>query len=386
VCPPEPSVHLIDRERLDLRSRIGREPNPAPLTWRQLAALAAAIGRQLGWGLRGVARETRNWRARAALIPDAETRADALGAIVHKRGNIDGAALFWILPRSRNHRLLRLLVAYQIMWDFLDDASERGAGAGLANGMQLHLALVDGLDWQSAVHDHYRLHPWSQDGGYLSALVHASRDLCQGMPGYRAVQEPILRDAQRASVQAINHDPEPNRRRAILRVWVGRRQAESHDLPWFEFSGAASAALSIYALLALGYESADAGTFARVYEAYFPWISAVTTMLDSYADEARDRALGKHVYVAHYRTRALAAASIARLVRCAFAATHGLPRGERHRVIVASMVALHLSHDGARTAALRPSTVEFIRAGGSLTRLLVPVLRLWRIAYSQRST
>ena len=74
------------------------------------------------------------------------------------------------LPRARNRRLLRLLVAYQIIWDFLDSVSERGASAGQANGRQLHLALIDALDPSRPLSDYYLHNPWREDGGYLNAL------------------------------------------------------------------------------------------------------------------------------------------------------------------------------------------------------------------------
>ena len=35
-----------------------------------------------------------------------------------------------LLPRARNPDLLRLLVAYEIIWDFLDSVNEHGASAG----------------------------------------------------------------------------------------------------------------------------------------------------------------------------------------------------------------------------------------------------------------
>jgi hypothetical protein len=46
---------------------------------------------------------------------------------------------------------------------------------------------------------------------------------------------------------------------------------------------------------------------------------------------------------------------------------------------------MYLSKDSARTEALRASTASFIAAGGALTGVLLPILRLWRIAYAQRS-
>jgi hypothetical protein len=109
-------------------------------------ALARASARELMWGLRLVSAEVEGWRTRAAQIPDPELRADALTAIRRKRGNINGAGLFWTLPYRRNRDLLGVLMAYEILADYLDCVSERSAGLGVANGRQLHLALVEALD------------------------------------------------------------------------------------------------------------------------------------------------------------------------------------------------------------------------------------------------
>jgi hypothetical protein len=51
---------------------------------------------------------------------------------------------------------------------------------------------------------------------------------------------------------------------------------------------------------------------------------------------------------------------------------------------VACMVAMYLTKDAARSPAMRKHTARIAASGGSLTRRLIPVLRLWRIAYSQR--
>src|SRR5271170_7390493 len=113
---------------------------------RQTATLARCSGRELVWGLRGVSREVARWRELAARIPDPDLRADALEALARKRGSIDGAALFWVLPQQRNRDLLGVLVAYEVLADYLDCVSERGAERGIENGRQLHLALVEALE------------------------------------------------------------------------------------------------------------------------------------------------------------------------------------------------------------------------------------------------
>ena len=48
--------------------------------------------------------------------------------------------------------------------------------------------------------------------------------------------------------------------------------------------------------------------------AYFPWLSAATTMLDSYVDQAEDELNGDHRYIAHYANEALASERVRELV------------------------------------------------------------------------
>jgi tetraprenyl-beta-curcumene synthase len=349
--------------------------------------LAASATRELAWGLRAVARETRTWRLRAAEIPDARIRHDALSALASKRGNIDGAALFWIIPRTRRPGLLKLLVTYQIMWDFLDSVSESGAGSGQASGRRLHLALVEALDQRRPISDYYRYHPWREDGGYLRSLVGVCRECSCRLTSYECVRPFLVREAYRANVQAINHDPNPTRRDTALREWAAQEFPDGHEATWFELAAAAGAGLSIYALLVLGVERECGDTdIARVYDAYFPWASAVATMLDSYVDQAEDIANGDHVYVKHYPTPALATVGMSRLVRRSVTEARALPGGERHALIVACMIAMYLSKDSARTPEMRDTTATLLDAGGSLTKILLPILRLWRLAYAQRSS
>jgi tetraprenyl-beta-curcumene synthase len=362
-------------------------PNPLPLSPRQVWALLTAATRELLWGLRAVSREIHVWRARALMIPDAPIREDALNSIERKRGHTDGAALFWILPQHRDFNLLRLLVAYEIIWDFLDSVNERGAGAGEANGRQLHRALIEALDPGAPISDYYRYHPWREDGGYLCALVEACREGCAALPSYARVRPLVIREASRAQVLALNHDADPHCRDAALRAWAASEfSGEAREVSWFELSGAASASLTVHAFLALAAEpKCTEHDLAKTYAAYFPWLSAATTMLDSYVDQVEDVINGDHRYIAHYSSEALAGQRVSELVTRSAQEARCLRNGHRHAVIAACMVAMYLSKDSAHTPEMRATTASLVRAGGSLTRLLLPILRLWRIAYAQRS-
>jgi tetraprenyl-beta-curcumene synthase len=362
-----------------------------PLRFRQVWALARAARRELLWGLPAVSREIDAWRRRAQAIPDASLREDAVGAIARKRAHADGAALFWTLPRRRHEGLLRLLVAYQTAWDFLDNVSERGACMGEHNGLQLHRALVDALDPRVLLSDYYSHHLCGGDGGYLRTLAGACREVCAALPSYECVRSLVLSEAQRCAIQSLNHNPDSRDRDGLLKQWAERELAaariwERHEVSWFELTAATSASLVPHVLLSLAAEPAcPVGDVVAAHAAYLPWASLATAMLDSYADRLEDEVAGEHSYIAHYRDGEEAVRRVAEIVARATREAGGLRGGPRHAVIVACMVAMYLSKDSVRGPARHSGTTELIRSGGSLTRLLLPVLRAWRIAYGQRA-
>jgi tetraprenyl-beta-curcumene synthase len=336
--------------------------------------------------LRAVASEMRGWHTRAASIPDAALRVDALRALKSKRASADGAALFWTLPAGRCPNLLRLLVAFEVIADFLDNVSERGVQAGPANGIQLHLALGEALDPGGPVSAYYCHHPWREDGGYLRALVGACRERCVRLPHYRHVRSPAIHAATRARMLGLNHEPDPQLRDTALREWALREARSWEELAWFECTAAASGWLTVLALLALaaGRGEPEEDRVRAICAAYLPWISLVATMLDSYADQADDVAGAQHSYIAHYPCAEVAVERVCEIVGESARRARALPDAARHTVIVGCMVAMYLSKDSSRSPRLRASTRSLAAAGGPLPRLLLPVLRIWRVLYSQR--
>jgi tetraprenyl-beta-curcumene synthase len=309
-----------------------------------------------------------------------------LSALTRKRTNINGAALFWTLPPARDLRLLRALVAYQVLIDFLDDIDEHSAVTGHVDGCQLHLALIDAVDLNRPIANYYRYHPWQNDGGYAQALVKACRENCSQLPSYEGVRVALAAEAARTRCAlGVNHEPEPVLRDAALRGYAEKMDDLHEGLAWFEIAAAASGMLVIHALLALAAESAcNPWEVTRVRGIYFPWAAAATTMLDSYVDQSDDAASGHHSYIAHYATPHVALQRIRWLIARSLTEARALPGGERHALIVASMVAMYLSKDNAH------SNATSVRAGpmvvaDSLVKLLLPTLRLWRIATGLRA-
>lgn len=354
--------------------------DPIPLTPAQLAALGSAAARELIWGLRGVSREIARWRARATEIPDPQNRRLALDALRLKRGHIDGAALFWILTPRRDLDVLRLLVAYDVLCDYLDSLTEEAVGG---DARVLHCALTDALEPDGPRRQYF---DGAGDGGYLDALVAACRSAGAALPAFAIARPYALREARRArEVLPLNHLPAASRD-ADLRAWAKREFPDERGLAWFELSAAASTWLAVQASLALAANPAcDRDQVEAACNAYFPWCSLAGTMLDSYVDESDDLAAGNHRYVAHYSSRAVMLERLGMAVEQAGLAVTALPDGRRHAVILSCMVAMYLSKDSARTPELRDATRQLAASGGTLTRTLVPILRAWRVRYRQAS-
>lgn len=357
-------------------------------------ALFVATARELSWGLPGVARESRAWRVRACTIPDAPLRDDALDSLTRKRANTDGAALFSVIARRRENRLLQVIVAYETIWDFLDNVSERGAASGALNGRQLHRPLLEALSLDASTSKYYPHHPWEDDNGYLWVLVETSRSCCASLASYRRVRDLLIQEGRRANVGACNHELDPERRKAELDRWAQEEfPGEASSLRFgggeasrFELTAAASCSAVVHVLLAIASDvECDEQWVARAYAAYFPWFSVAVTMLDSYVDQAEDAASGAHSYLTHYPSEEIAMQRIHEAIERSTRLVGGLRRGHRHAVIAACMVAMYVSKDSARVPHMRASTSNLARAGGPLARALVPVLRLWRVAYGQQS-
>jgi tetraprenyl-beta-curcumene synthase len=356
-----------------------------PLSLGTLRALGRGAARELRWGLVGVSREVHRWRALAAQIPDPVLRADALGSLADKRNYTDGAALFWILPSCRNDELLALLVAFQTMANYLDAASERGAEHRGASAGCLMVALVDAVDVGAPLHDYYADHPWTDDGGFLVALVLCCRSACMSLPRYWHARPLLLREARRGRALELCHDPEPRRRDEALEAFAHREFAPVRGTSWFELAGGASSLLAVIVLLALAAdETSTDHDLHAVLDVYHAWAAPLGLILDSYIDQVEDAEARGWSAIAYYPDAQFAQRRIAVLINRALRDAARLRHGERHTLIIAMMIAMYLTSDSATSAPLADSTRQLRRAGGPLTRVLVPVLRCWRVLYQQR--
>lgn len=330
-------------------------------------------------------KELRAWADAADTIPDPTLRALARSTLRDERLSAMGAALVATTVRPHSPQLVRLLVALQLAWDYIDTLAEQPAEDPVANGVQLHRALLDAVDDAPKRGDYYRLHASGEDDGYLAALVTCCRQAGARLPALERVRQAAMDELRAAEVQYAHH-AEPRRREAVLRRWA-TEQANREDAKWFELVAAASSSLGVLALLAL---AADPGTsdaaVAQVRAAYAPWVDALTALLDSLVDRDADARAGLANWIDHYPADETAARRLTEVAARAVGGVRALPAGGRHVAIVTGMMALHLSHPAARTAGVAPVARALVRAADTpVIALLLLLLRLWRASGARRT-
>ena len=282
--------------------------------------------------------ELARWRALAEAIPDAGARALALATLEQEDGLAEGAAIFATLVpgHAARRRLVRLLVAWQVAYDYLDTIGEQHhAEQPRDDAASLYATLGAALD-PAAAYGGY-----APDGGYLDQLVACCRTSVVRLPRIDAVGPFAVRAAERcAAAQVLTHAA-AHAGPDALRRWA-RAQPGTEGFLWWEVAAGAISSLGVHALLAAAAQpDATAAGAARIDAAYFPSICALSTLLDSTIDTLDDAGTANHRCLAYYEDAEQATARIEAVTRIAARAARALPHGRGHAVILAGMTAYY---------------------------------------------
>ncbi|MGO9320931.1 MAG: DUF2600 family protein [Solirubrobacteraceae bacterium] len=329
-----------------------------------------------------VGRELRHWHERARRIPDPALRQLALITQSAERGNIEGAAAFAVLaPRAHRERVVRAVVAFQTTYDYIDTLAEQPSADPVANGRQLHLALLSALDTDCDHPDYYEHNRASRDNGYIRNLIDTCRFAFSALPSHASVAEPALRAARRMiDYQSLNHGAAGDTRLALAQWAAGVTPAGS-GLRWWETAAAAASSLTVFALIAAAAQPALAVEEAAATErAYFPWIGSLHVLLDSLIDRHDDIQAGQHCLIDHYASAEEAAARLSAIAARAMRATELLPRSVQHTTILAAMAGFYLSAPSTSAPAAMLASQRVLKTMGTVVTPTMAVHRARRAA------
>jgi tetraprenyl-beta-curcumene synthase len=302
-------------------------------------------------------RELKHWRGQARTIPDVALRDIALGKLGGEGLNLEGAAFFAVVaPRQQRRQRTGLIVAFQVLYDYLDGVNE--ASPSLDGGLRMHRALIDAVTPGAPVGRYYD----GDDGGYAAACVGACRGAVSPHPVLTHAVERV------GEAQARNHAGP-----SYLKDWSANL-APRTDYRWWELAAAGISCLSIHALFAVG---ADA-RLAAVEEAHFPGVCAISALLDSLMDFEDDRRTGNHSFVGWYQSSAHAARRFGEILQDTDRQLRLLPRGRRHAVILAGIASYYLSAPEVRSAFALPVRNRSLGILGVVARPMLTVMALRR--------
>jgi tetraprenyl-beta-curcumene synthase len=272
------------------------------------------------------------------------------------------------------------MTAIQMAIDYLDTLSERPGRDPLGDGLALHGALLEAVTPGAGYSDWYRLHPHSQDGGYLAALIAACQREVAALPSSKAVLAAARSAARRCGAgQSYTHvatGPEGGTQQ--LKSWAVGLD-DGGEYLWWELAAAASSSVAVHALIAAAASRNTSKEEAKLIdEAYFPSISALTVLLDDLIDQEQDAASGEHNYLAYYPSNETAAERFAFIASQGKAAVAGLHRGKRHTAILMGVGGFYLSTAAGKSDYARPIRARMLEALGPAVYPILAAMQVLR--------
>ncbi|KEO83717.1 tetraprenyl-beta-curcumene synthase family protein [Tumebacillus flagellatus] len=330
------------------------------------------------------ARELKHWHDRAASIPDPELQRQALMSLTTKRFHADGGTVYATAADPKHlHTLVKLIVAFQTISDYLDNLCDRSTSLDPADFRQLHQAMLDAVTQNGDLHDYYAHRLEKNDGGYLQSLVTACRECIASLPQYPLVQDGVLQLVGLYCDLQVHKHVRVEEREPRLQNWFAGHSAVFSELTWYEFSAATGSTLGMFMLfLAASDETLTAVDVQRILHAYFPWIGGLHILLDYFIDQEEDLEGGDLNFVAYYESQEQAYARIRAFASRSLQAIDDMPSPRFHRLVLQGLVGMYFSDAKVLgDSPHREFVLELTESMGRIASLFHWVSRYYRKRY-----
>jgi len=309
-------------------------------------------------------------RARSARFELCE---QAVASISRKRFHCLGGSVYSLWPQGQpklRPGLLRLIVAFQTMSDYLDNLCDRTGLPDEALLRHLHASMLAALDPGVEASGFYEGYRWSDDGGYLQALVLACRREIAALPNFRAVRDRAVDLTQLyIDLQVHKHTYGLERVRR-LSAWHQANLSSAPETFWWEFAAAAGSTLGIFALFATASQSrVKPAEVCALLDAYFPYIAGVHILLDYFIDQDEDATWHDLNLVSYYPGHDQRRERMHAIVRAALEWARSLPNAGFHVAIVLGLLAMYLT-DPKAAGALEPEARSLLHIGAPYSGLM----------------
>jgi tetraprenyl-beta-curcumene synthase len=304
-------------------------------------------------------------RADAERIPDAQLRTEALASVDGKAFHVAGASILaTFLPNAEARQFIQIVTPLETIYDYLDNLCDRHPDVSADAYPVLHRAIADALNPYATPHDYYAKGPAGDDGGYLRSLVAQTQQLLAPVPSIEVLQ-PCFADAAAfyADLQTYKHLPRGERELACV-AWYERNRPRFGMLDWHEFACAAGSNMHVFAALYTAFARRP-DAIRQTYDAYFPFVSAIHILLDSFIDQEEDAEHDDLNFARPYGSAAALRERFAFMTSEARMRLSALPHSGRHRFVLDVMTLFYLSHPKVAAAGLEREAQRLLRANGA---------------------
>jgi tetraprenyl-beta-curcumene synthase len=319
-----------------------------------------------------VDRELGVWAVRAGSAGP-ELREQALSSITHKRFHCLGGSVYSLWPKAQPaYRcvLLRLIVAFQTMSDYLDNLCDRTGVLDDCVFRRLHASMLAALDMGVEASGFYAGYPHEEDGGYLKALVLACRREVAALPHFHMVRGhaiDLVRLYIDLQVHKHTHGLERVRR---LSAWHRAHLESAPETYWWEFAAASGSTLGVFALFAaasqrhLRHRDVEA-----LLDAYFPYVAGLHILLDYLIDQKEDDRWDDLNLVSYYQDHEQRRQRMHDMLKAGLEWTRALPDAGFHHGIVLGLLAMYMT-DPKIAGGLHPEAHALLGTGAPYTTLM----------------
>ena len=319
----------------------------------------------------------REWRAVAGRIPNPELKKQAIASINTKGFHCEGGGIYALMAGNRSEDVLRFIVAYQTISDYLDNLCDRSTSLNPIDFEALHKSMEDALSIGNPRSDYYRYRKEREDGGYLDLLVNQCRSVLSSLPGYESIQHAIIELQAYYSQLQIRKHVDPDQRQDRLKEWFESYRSLFQGITWYEFAACTGSTLGIFCLVAsAAHQNLTGFEINSLKQAYFPWVQGLHILMDYFIDREEDRREGDLNFCSYYADEDIMVKRLIMFFNSARHAVNTLPHRTFHQLVCNGLPAIYLADKKLdRHKQMRRAARKIIMAGGPAT--LIFFVAIW---------
>jgi tetraprenyl-beta-curcumene synthase len=309
------------------------------------------------------------WKEKANRIPNPELRKQALASIETKTFHCEGGSIYGLLAGKEIDNVIRFIVAYQTISDYLDNLCDRSTSLEPTDFQALHESMLHALTPGAQLDNYYRYRDDQNDGGYLHDLVTTCQNVLKMLPAYENIQDANIQLAKYYCDLQVHKHVKKDDRVPRLEAWFDACRDGLPPMEWYEFSACSGSTLGIFCLVAYGTNgdfSKDDATLVK--NSYFPWVQGLHIMLDYFIDQEEDRIGGDLNFCFYYENEEQLMMRLEHFASEADKSIQNLPHQQFHYFINKGLLAIYLADEKVRKQKkVEEIAKRLIRIGGGST-------------------